>query len=48
MEIDELQRALEAAKIEYKGQRVQDKSRIMHLLLDNIALRKGYQLRLRK
>ena len=48
MQIDELQKALEAAKIESKAQSVKDKSRIMHLLLDNIALRKGYQLRLRK
>lgn len=48
MEIDELQRTLETAKIESKAQSVKDKSLIMHFLLDTIALRKGYQLKLRK
>ena len=48
MDIDELNRALEEATAQSKLLSIKDKSRIMHTILDSIALKKGYRLSLRK
>ncbi len=48
MDIDELNSALEEATAQSKLLSIKDKSRIMHTILDSIALKKGYRLSLRK
>ena len=48
MDIDELRSSLEEGTARSKLLSIKDKSRIMHSIFDNIALKKGYQLKLRK
>ena len=48
MDIDELKTALEKASAETKSMSIKEKSRIMHSILDDIAVKKGYHLKLRK
>jgi hypothetical protein len=48
MEIDELRISLEEASSGSKSLNTKDKSRTMHTILDSIAIKKGYCLRLRK
>jgi hypothetical protein len=48
MEIEELKKALGAAKEKSKGLNVKAKSKILHKLLDQIAGKKHYHLKLRK
>ena len=48
MDIDELNSALEEATAQSKLLSIKDKSRIMHTILNSIALKKGYRLSLRK
>jgi hypothetical protein len=50
MEIEELRDALKEADTRSKspGMGIKDKSKIMHSILDAVALKKGYCLRLRK
>jgi hypothetical protein len=48
MDIDELRSSLEEAVGESNLLGIKEKSRIMHAILDNIALKKGYHLSLRK
>ena len=48
LEIDELEEAITCAKKESYGMDIKDRSKILHSILDNIADKKGYCLRLRK
>jgi hypothetical protein len=48
MDIEELKSALNEATLKSKSFSSQDRSRLMHSILDNIALKKGYHLKLRK
>jgi hypothetical protein len=48
MEIDELRSALEEAAARSESLNIKEKSRMMHAILNGIALKKGYCLRLRK
>ena len=48
MDIDELRSSLTEATTKSKSLSIKDKSKIMHSILDNIALKKGYHLKLRK
>lgn len=48
LEIKELEAALSEAKKESKGSGLKEKSRILHSLLDAVAARKNYLLKLRK
>jgi hypothetical protein len=48
MDIDELMSSLEEAAAMSKLLNIKDKSRMMHTILDSIALKKGYYLGLRK
>jgi hypothetical protein len=48
MDIDELRSSLEKAITDSKLLGIKDKSKIMHAILDRIALVKGYNLKLRK
>jgi hypothetical protein len=48
MDIDELKESLKEATAHSKLLGVKDKSKMMHTILDNIAQKKGYHLRLRK
>ncbi len=48
MELDELQNALSEAKGRSAGLGIKDKARVLHALLDDIAVRKHYLLKLRK
>jgi hypothetical protein len=48
MDINELENALAEADIESKPLDIKDKAKLMHSLLDAIALKKGYYLKLRK
>ena len=46
--VDELQEVLEKAKEQTKGLVLKEKSKIMHMLLEQISSKKGYLLKLRK
>lgn len=48
MDIKELSSSLEEATARSKLLSIKDKSRIMHAILDSIALKKGYRLSIRK
>jgi hypothetical protein len=48
MDIDELRSALEEAAARSESLNIKDKARMMHAILDGIALKKGYCLRIRK
>jgi hypothetical protein len=48
VDINELRNSLEEATIRSRLLSIKDKARIMHSLLDGIALKKGYHLGLRK
>lgn len=48
LEIDELKEAISKAKKQSKRLETKEKSKILHQLLDEIATRKGYKLKLRK
>ena len=48
MDIDELKSALEEASARPEPLNIKDKARMMHSILDEIALEKGYLLKLRK
>jgi hypothetical protein len=48
LHIDELADALTRAKKESKGFAIKDKSKVLHSILDDIAQKKGYHLKLRK
>lgn len=48
MDIDELRNSLKEATTKSKLLGIKDKSKIMHSMLDSIALKKGYRLSLRK
>jgi hypothetical protein len=48
MGIDDLRSSLEEAYARSKLLSIKDKSRMMHAILDSIALKKGYRLSLRK
>jgi hypothetical protein len=48
MDISELKNALAEADIKSKSLSIKDKAKVMHSLLDAIALKEGYQLSLRK
>jgi hypothetical protein len=48
MEIEELNKALALAKSQSTGLGMKEKSEVLHSLLDEIAERKHYVLRLRK
>jgi hypothetical protein len=48
LELEELQEALIQAKKESDGLDIKKKSKILHSILDNIALKKKYYLKLRK
>jgi hypothetical protein len=48
MDIDDLENALSEADIKSKSLDIKDKAKVMHSLLDAIALEKGYHLKLRK
>jgi hypothetical protein len=48
MDIDELRSSLEEAAARSELLNIKDKSRMMHVILDGIALKKGYCLRIRK
>jgi hypothetical protein len=48
LKIGELKKALNQAKKESNGLEIKDKSKILHSILDEIAEKKGYCLKLRK
>lgn len=48
MEIEEIKEALEKAKTTSKGLSIHEKSKLLHSILDEIAKRKKYHLKLRK
>ncbi|UCB43199.1 MAG: DUF3795 domain-containing protein [Dehalococcoidales bacterium] len=48
MAIEELREALDQARKESEGLGIKDKSRVMHSILDNIASKRSYYLKLRK
>ena len=48
LELDELEEALSQAKEESGGLDVRARSKALHRILDEIASRRGYHLRLRK
>ena len=48
LEINELKEALEKARIETRGLEIKEKSKILHKILDEIANKKNYTLKLRK
>ncbi len=48
LEIDELKKALTKARVNSKGLEIKAKSKILHSILDEIAERKNYCLKLRK
>ena len=48
LEVDELKEALEKARKETKGMEIKEKSLILHAIIDEIAKKKNYHLRLRK
>jgi hypothetical protein len=48
LEIDELEAALKLARKSSQGQEVKGKSRVLHAVLDDVADKKQYRLKLRK
>ena len=48
LEIEELKEALTQAKKESDGLNIKDKSKVLHSMLDDIAEKKNYHLKLRK
>ncbi len=48
LEIEELEKALRTAKEETKGLEIKEKSKVLHSLIDEVAKRKNYYLKLRK
>ncbi|WP_410509684.1 DUF3795 domain-containing protein [Methanosarcina hadiensis] len=48
LELEELKEALNQAKKESEGINIKEKSKILHLILDNIAFEKKHYLKLRK
>ena len=48
LEIEELKRAINQAKVKSKGLDVKTKSEILHSLIDEIAEKKNYNMKLRK
>ena len=48
LEIKELEHALNDAKKQSKGLNIKEKAKVLHQILDNIAKRKNYYLKLRK
>jgi hypothetical protein len=48
MEIEELEKTLSEAREKANGLTLKAKSKILHLLLDEIAQKKNYHLKLRK
>jgi len=48
LEIEELEESLNKAKKDSTGLEIKEKSKILHLILDEIAERKNYYLKLRK
>jgi len=48
MEKEELKRALTQAKTQSKGLDLKAKAKVLHVILDDIAKKKGYQFHLRK
>ena len=48
LEIDELEKVLRKAKEESKGLEIKEKSKVLHSLVDEVAKRKNYYLKLRK
>ncbi len=48
LEVDELKDALDKARSDSKGLDVKKKSKVLHSILDNLAERKNYCLKLRK
>jgi hypothetical protein len=48
LEIQELENALEEAKKQSEGIEIKEKAKILHEILDKIAERKDYHLKLRK
>jgi hypothetical protein len=48
LEIEELENALREAEKHVEGLNIKEKSKVLHQILDNIAERKNYYLKLRK
>ncbi|MDO8726469.1 MAG: hypothetical protein Q7J35_10415 [Candidatus Methanoperedens sp.] len=48
LEIDELKESLANARNDSKGLEINEKSKLLHSILDEIALQKKYYLKLRK
>ena len=48
LEIDELEKVLRKAKEESKGLEIKEKSKVLHSLINEVAKRKNYYLKLRK
>ena len=48
LEIEELEKVLRKAKEESKGLEIKERSRVLHSLVDEVARRKNYYLKLRK
>jgi hypothetical protein len=48
MDVGDLQVALEEATVRSKSLEVKERARLMHTILDTIAMKKGYKLKLRK
>ena len=48
LEIEELEKVLGKAKEESKGLEIKEKSKVLHSLVDKVAERKNYSLKLRK
>ena len=48
LEIEELEKVLDKAKKESKGLEIKEKSKVLHSLIDTVAERKNYSLKLRK
>jgi len=48
LKIEELENALSRAKKQSEGSNIKEKSKVLHQILDNIAERKNYYLKLRK
>ncbi len=48
LEIEELEKILRKAKEESKGLEIREKSKVLHSLIDEVANRKNYYLKLRK
>jgi acyl-CoA reductase-like NAD-dependent aldehyde dehydrogenase len=48
LEIEELENALREAEKRVEGLNIKEKAKVLHQILDNIAERKNYYLKLRK